>query len=92
MIPVKGSSFGRAGGRRRYPGGTEKRQHLGYRPRVNPKMSRRFPLAHTFNLNRKTNSSVQLHALHPPAPAVFRQRPSAAGFLFRRYRTARSLQ
>ena len=66
MIPVKGSSFGRAGGRRRYPGGTEKRQHLGYRPRVNPKMSRRFPLAHTFNLNRKTNSSVQLHALHPP--------------------------
>ena len=28
---------------------------------------------------------------HPPAPAAFRQRPSAAGFLFRRYRTARSL-
>jgi hypothetical protein len=74
------------------PGGHRERQHFGYRPRVNPKTSRRFPLAHTFNLNRKTNSSVQLHALHPPAPAVFRQRPSAAGFLFRRYRIARSLQ
>src|SRR6516225_4831177 len=82
--------------RRRPPppiaGGHRERQHLGYRPRVNPKTSRRFPLAHTFNLNRKTNPSVQLHALHPPAPAAFRQRPSAAGFLFRRYRTARSLQ
>jgi len=74
------------------PPGHREHQHLGYRPRVNPKTSRRFPLAHTFNLNRKTNPSVQLRALHPPAPAAFRQRPSAAGFLFRRYRTARSLQ
>ena len=32
-----------------------------------------------------------LHALHPPAPAAFRQRPSAAGFSLRRYRTTRPL-
>src|SRR6516162_6078876 len=37
------------------PGRHRERQHLGYRPGVNPKTSRRFPLAHTFNLNRKTN-------------------------------------
>jgi hypothetical protein len=48
-------------------GGHRKRQHLGYRPRVNPKTSRRFPLAQTFNLNRKTNSSVHLRTLHPSA-------------------------
>jgi hypothetical protein len=66
MIPVNRSSFGRAGGRlRRYPGGTEKRQHLGHRPRVNPKTPRRLPLAHPFDLNRKTNPSVKLHAPCP---------------------------
>src|SRR5215510_4613817 len=32
---------------------------------------------------------VKLHALHPPAPAACRQRPSAAAFLLRRYRTIR---
>jgi hypothetical protein len=52
------------------PGWHRKRQHLRYRPRVDPKTPRRFPPAHTFNLNRKTNSSVKLHALHPPAPAA----------------------
>src|SRR5215472_14809284 len=66
------------------PGRHRKRQHLGHRPRVNPKTPRRLPLAHHFNLNRKTNPSVRLHALHPPAPVPFRQRPSAAGFLLRR--------
>src|SRR5262249_39337227 len=57
-----------------------KRQHLRYRPRVDPKAPRRFPPAHTFNLNRKTNLSVKLHALHPSAPAAFRQRPSLPDF------------
>ena len=68
-----------------------KRQHLRHRPRVNPETTRRFPPAYPFNLNRKTNLSVKLHALHPPAPAAFRQRPSAAGFSLRRYRTTRPL-
>jgi hypothetical protein len=53
------------------PGRYRKRQHLGNRPRINPKTPRRLPLAHTFNLNRKTNPSVQLHALHPPGPCPF---------------------
>src|SRR4051794_21978574 len=61
------------------PGWHRKRQHLGYRPRVDPKLTRRFPPAQTFNLNRITNLSIELHALHPPAPADCRQRPSAAG-------------
>src|SRR5216683_1421333 len=69
-----------------------KRQHLRDRPRVDPKTSRRFPPAHTFNLNRKPYLSVKLHTLHPPAPAACRQRPSAAGFLLRRYRITRPLQ
>src|SRR3984893_3510578 len=88
MIPVNGSSFGRAGGRlRRY----RKRQHLRNRQRVDAKTPRRCPPAHTFNVNRITNLSIELHALHPPAPAAVRQRPSAAGFLLRRNRTARPL-
>jgi hypothetical protein len=36
-----------------------KRQHLRYRPRVDPKTPRRFPPAHNFNLNRKTNLSPE---------------------------------
>ena len=52
-------------------GGHRKRQHLGHRPRVDPKTPRRFPLAHTFDLNGKTHPSVKLHALHPPALAAF---------------------
>ena len=52
------------------PGRHRKHQHLDHRPRVDPKTPRRFPLAHTFDLNRKTNPSVNLHALHPPAPAA----------------------
>jgi hypothetical protein len=40
------------------PGRHRKRQHLGYRPRVNPKTTCCFPPARPFNLNRKTNLSV----------------------------------
>src|SRR5438067_4826173 len=69
-----------------------KRQHLRYRPRINPITPSRFPPAQTLDLNRITNLSIELHALHPPAPAACRQRPSAAGFLLRRNRTARPLQ
>src|SRR6516162_110911 len=46
-------------------------------------------LAHPVDLNDKPHPSVKPHALHPPAPVAFRQRPSAAGFLLRRYRSAR---
>src|SRR5262245_7186340 len=45
------------------PGRHRKRQHLGHRPRVDPKTPRRCPPAYPFNLNRKTNLSVQIHAL-----------------------------
>ena len=74
------------------PGWDRKRQHLRYRPRMDPKTPRRCPLTQTLNLNRKTNLSVKLHVLHPPAPAAFRQRLSAAGFLLRPDRTTRPLQ
>src|SRR5207302_4942761 len=47
-----------------------KRQHLRYRPRINPITPRRFPPAQTLDLNRITNLSIELHALHPPAPAA----------------------
>jgi hypothetical protein len=40
------------------PGRHRKRQHLGHRPRVNPKTTCCFPPARPFNLNRKTNLSV----------------------------------
>src|SRR5258705_9534401 len=73
------------------PGRHRKRQHLRYRPRVNPITPRPFPPAHTLNLNRITNLSVKIHTLHPPAPAAFLQRPSASGFFLRRYRTTRLL-
>src|SRR6202035_3861690 len=73
------------------PGRYRKRQHLRNRPRIDAKTPRCFPPAHTFNLNRITNLSIELHALHPPAPATVRQRLSAAGFLLRRNRTARPL-
>src|SRR5215213_2586235 len=74
------------------PGRHRKRQHLRHRPRVDPVTPRRFPPAHTLNLNRVTNLSIKLHALHPPAPAACRQRPSAAAVSLRRNRTARPLQ
>src|SRR3954466_2319934 len=74
------------------PGRHRKRQHLRHRPRVDPITPRRFPPAHTRNLNRVTNLRIELHALHPPAPAAYRQTPSATGFLLRRHRTARPLE
>src|SRR5712691_1679152 len=49
------------------PGRHRKRQHLRYRSWVDPITPRRFPLAQTLNLNRITNLSIELHALHPPA-------------------------
>ena len=53
------------------PGWYRKRQHLGYCPRVNSKTPRRFSPAHTFNLNRKTNPSVKLHALYALTPPTY---------------------
>jgi hypothetical protein len=82
-------------GRRSTPpvsGRHRKRQHLRYRPRVDPKAPRRFPPAQTFNLNRKTNLSVKLHALHPRPLPLSDKGHSAAGFLLRRNRTTRPLQ
>jgi hypothetical protein len=66
--PVNGSSLGRAGGRlRRYPGGTENASI--FATVRGSKTPRRFPPAHTFNLNRITNLSVKLHTLIPrPLP------------------------
>jgi hypothetical protein len=49
------------------PGRHRKRQHLRYRSRVDPETPSRLPPAHAFNLNRITNPSIELHALHPPA-------------------------
>jgi len=69
-----------------------KRQHLRHRPRVDPITPSRFPPAQPLNPNRITNLSIELHDFHPPAPAACRQRPSAAGVLLRRNRTARPLQ
>src|ERR1044071_7834596 len=66
------------------PGWHRKRQHLRHRSRVDPITARRFPPTYTLNLNRVTNPRIELHALHPPAPAACRQRPFAAGFLLRR--------
>src|SRR3954463_1302901 len=73
------------------PGRHRKRQHLRHRSRVDPITSRRFPPTYTLNLYRVTNLSIKLHALHPPAPAACRQRPSAAAVSLRRNRTARPL-
>ena len=67
MIPVNGSSFGRAGGRL---GRYRERQHLGYCPRVNPKLPRCFPSAQTLDLYRVTNPPIKLHHLHPPPSAI----------------------
>src|SRR6185369_2358775 len=69
-----------------------KRQHLGYCPRINPKLTRRCPAAQPLNLNRITNPPIELHDLHPPTPADFGQWPSADGVLLRRNRTIRPPQ
>ena len=47
-----------------------KRQHLGYCPRVNAKLPRRFPSAQTLDLYRVTNPPIKLHHLHPPPSAI----------------------
>jgi len=43
-------------------------QHLGNRPRVDPKLTRRFPAAQTLNLNRKTNLSIGAPRSSCPGP------------------------
>src|SRR6202049_5200974 len=52
------------------PGRYRERQHLGYCPRVDPKLPRRFPSAQTLNLYRVTNPPIKLHHLHPPPSAI----------------------
>src|SRR5947209_7798639 len=51
-------------------GWDRKRQHLGYCPRVNAKLPRRFPSAQTLDLYRVTNPPIKLHHLHPPPSAT----------------------
>src|SRR5689334_379714 len=46
------------------------RQHLGYCPRVNPKLPRCFPSAQTLDLYRVTSPPIKLHHLHPPPSAA----------------------
>src|SRR6202049_3795419 len=52
------------------PGRHRKRQHLGYWPRVNAKLPRRFPSAQTLDLYRVTNPTIKLNHLHPPPSAI----------------------
>src|SRR3984957_328652 len=52
------------------PGRYGKRQHLGYCPRVNAKLPRRFPAAQTLDLYRVTNPPIKLNHLHPPPSAI----------------------
>src|SRR5207237_4026000 len=52
------------------PGRYRKRQHLGYCPRVDPKLPRRFPAAQTLDLYRVTNPPIKLNHLHPPPSAI----------------------
>src|ERR1700740_3085701 len=52
------------------PGRYRERQHLGYCPRVNPKLPRCFPSAQTLDLYRVTNPPIKLHHLHPPPSAI----------------------
>src|SRR5207245_7364383 len=52
------------------PARYRERQHLGYCPRVNPKLPRRFPSAQTLDLYRVTNPPIKLHHLHPPPSAM----------------------
>ena len=43
------------------------RQHLRYRPRVDPKSPRRLPPAHPLHIHRSPHLPVQFHAFHPSA-------------------------
>ena len=52
------------------PGRDRECQHLGYRPRVNPKLPRCFPSAQTRDLYRVTNPPIKLHHLHPQPSAI----------------------
>src|SRR5205085_668048 len=52
------------------PRRNRKRQHLGYCPRIDPKLPRRFPSAQTLDLYGVPNPSIKLHYLHPPPSAI----------------------
>ncbi len=43
-------------------------QHLGYRPRVDAKPPTRLAVAQSLDLDRMTDPTIKLHALHPSAP------------------------
>jgi len=66
MISVNGCSFGRVGRRRR---GTQAapKTSASWLPSSDPITPRRFPPARALDLNRITNLSIELHALHSPA-------------------------
>ncbi len=66
MIPVYGSSFGRAGGRLRRNPAVPKTPASSLLSAVDPIAPSRFPPAQTLNPNRVSNLSIELHALHPP--------------------------
>src|SRR5438270_4007563 len=52
------------------PRRNRERQHLGYCPRIDPKLPRRFPSAQTLDLYGVPNPSIKLHYLHPPPSVV----------------------
>ena len=94
MIPMNGSSFGRAGGLlRRYPGGTENASILATVRGSIPNRRAASRSAHPLNLNRIAEPAHT--APRPSSPALCRLTAKgypAAGFLLRRNRTTRPLQ
>src|SRR5438128_10802274 len=62
------------------------RQHLGYCPRIDPKLPRRFPSAQTLDLYGVPNPSIKLHYLHPQPSAGTPNGDLAAVILLRRNR------
>jgi hypothetical protein len=54
-------------------------QHLGDRPRVNPKPPRRLATAQPLDPHSMADPSIQLHALHPPALCTLRKGATCRG-------------
>ena len=80
MIPVNGSSFGRAGGRlRRYPGGTENASIFAT---VRGRSQTAAPLPAGSDPQSEPHNEPEHRAPRPssPGPCRLRQRPLAAGF------------
>lgn len=94
MIPTKGSSFGRAGGRAAapVPGRNREGQHLRYRPRIQPEPTPRLATTQTLDPHRMADLPVKLHAFHPPALCTPCKELSAEAFLLRRNQTFWPLQ